>query len=263
MEEIIKINVDRAEAQAYFNTNSNTIYVMVKNAELIAQTTNMRVYIDSEGRLSYKNLYYDLRDAVEQFIYEKAIESIKNKKYQEQGEEKVAIVELNEEELKEIVRRYEENVKEEQENRKRLKEQEEALLKVEEEFGERGYYVDEELKKLEQKRDELRDYIRSKILTNEELNKKLEELKNVLIKMSIRSRENNMKYLEKQRDKLYKELDELKQKYKKLVELIKQKLSEEEIINFFKEQQAKQQLEQIKQQYTELFEQDDEEDEDY
>jgi len=256
MKETIELRVDRGKAQQYFHTNNEYIQIDIEGAENVAKATNGEAFFKDNGQIfSWDS---KLENAITDYIYNKAKESVEKGSFREGANgEKIAIIKLTKEELEKVVEEVKQKREQEEKIRKRLEEQQKLLENIEQEYGERGYYTDDELKKLEEKRDELRDYIRSKTLTDEELKQKLEELKDVLIKMSIRSKENRIKDLEEGRDNLYKKLTELEQKYEKLAKLVKEKLTEEEIINFFTRLEQEQAKEQIKQQFSELFEEDD------
>ena len=73
-------------------------------------------------------------------------------------------------------------------------------------------------------------------------------------------KEIEIKNIEKQYGE-YKELvkryDELRKKYDMLTELVRQKLSEDEIIDFFLERKREQRVQEIRDEFSELFEDDD------
>jgi len=101
VKELIYVEVDLATAQAYFHEISPLIPIVVNNAELISKLTNLKVYINQDGYIVARNkLSLELRDAIENFIIDKAIEYAKTHNIEKEGK---VVVDLNENELMQVI----------------------------------------------------------------------------------------------------------------------------------------------------------------
>ena len=256
---IWEVKLSKKESQGIFGEFRTIVKAKITDLESIAQETKGEAHLESERygdievdftRARVKsdtiNIYYAGRyHSLGEMIEQKVEEAIREKAIKKRSKE----IELS---IRDIVREVYKEFNEIREKKKRVDYQQKEFEKrqsyalyTHSKYRNLNYKEQKEYEELEKK-------LETTVLSDDELSKvlqRLDELYNIAIN---KEREKELEKLREYQKRYY----DLKDRYDRLVQLIKDKMSSVDIIEYFKEQEEEGIDEKIRDEWEELFSDD-------
>jgi len=256
---IWEVKLSKKESQGIFGEFETIVKAKIADLEAIAQETNEEAYLIDERygdiEVNYtrakvgsgcEDIYYAGEwHYLNRMIEKKVEEAIREKAIKERSKE----IEMS---IRNIVKEVYREFNEIREKRKRVDYQKKEFEKRPSYALHNGYKYRNLDYKQQKEYEELKKKLET-VLSDDELSKvlqRLDELYNIAIK---KEREKELEKLKEYQKRYY----ELKDRYDQLVRLIRDKLSEDDIIEYFKEQEEEDIDEKIRDEWEELFSDDD------